>query len=486
MTIGHKLAISFAALATLMILTAIGSLQVIRGLGRSLTSTADTTARRLQVAAGLETTFYRMRLDALLAELSVINGALVRNQASGSACPDCHTPDKVEGHQRAFVELGRQARNQAASFRQFGGGGQMDPDRLVEGIGKWEHLYSRYLELLRAGNIAEAHQIVWNEIYPLVKDLDATTTSLKAAAEQELERSRSEVKPMVSASLYRAWGSTAISLVIAIGGFYLLFQVRRILTRSSSDLRDMASQAAAGSRQIAAASTTLAETSRNQCSSMEIVSASSCGIQSLSAENGAHMRTVFELAARVEAQFVDANRSLDQTVTAMQAVDASGEQISRIAKAIDEIAFQTNILALNAAIEAALAGAAGAGFGVVADEVRALAQRCASAAQETTLLIADSQLKSADGRQRLGALAATIHSISSSFRDLNSLVSQVSSGGEKQVESTEAMGQALVRMEQGTQEVAACAEENAAASEELSAQTEVLRQVAERLHAIVG
>ena len=310
-----------------------------------------------------------------------------------------------------------------------------------------------------------------NQIYPLVDQLDASAASLESAAERELEQSRSEVKPRVLSSLYKAWGAVALSLLIGIGGLFLIRQVKRILTQSSGEIAEMASQAASASRQIAEASTALAQTSVSQSSSMDVVSASSVGIQSLSEENSNHLRKAFELAAHVDEEVAGANQILTGTVAAMQAIDASGEQISKIVRTIDEIAFQTNILALNAAIEAARAGAAGSGFGVVAGEVRALAQRSASAARETAVLVADSKAKSCDGRQRLDGLAETIHSLCGSIRELNQLVTQVAAGGENQVESVRTMGQALVRMEQSTQEVAACAEENAAASEQLSAQT---------------
>ena len=100
-------------------------------------------------------------------------------------------------------------------------------------------------------------------------------------------------------------------------------------------------------------------------------------------------------------QLTETNVALEQTVGAIAEINASSDKISRIIKVIDEIAFQTNILALNAAVEAARAGEAGMGFGVVADEVRNLAQRCAQAARDTTALIEESVGKARDGKEKV-------------------------------------------------------------------------------------
>jgi methyl-accepting chemotaxis protein len=173
-------------------------------------------------------------------------------------------------------------------------------------------------------------------------------------------------------------------------------------------------------------------------------------------------------------------------VAAMDDIKVSSADIAKIIKTIDEIAFQTNILALNAAVEAARAGEAGMGFAVVADEVRNLAQRCAQAAKDTAALIEESIAKSNDGKVKVDQVAAAIRTISEESTRVKTLVDEVNLGSQEQARGIEEVGKAITQMEQVTQKTAANAEESAAAAEELTAQSETLKDIVERLTAMVG
>ncbi len=169
----------------------------------------------------------------------------------------------------------------------------------------------------------------------------------------------------------------------------------------------------------------------------------------------------------------------------MKAIDSSGDKIIKIIKVIDEIAFQTNILALNAAVEAARAGEAGMGFAVVVNEVRNLAQRCTTAAQETTVLIEDSVSTSKLGNSRLAEVVSAIASITERTHNMKSLVNEVHAGSEEQAKGVEHIAGAIAQMQRVTEQTAAAAEESASASEELAAQSAMMRKVVQELGNLV-
>lgn len=171
---------------------------------------------------------------------------------------------------------------------------------------------------------------------------------------------------------------------------------------------------------------------------------------------------------------------------AMPSIRNSSNDIAKILKTIDEIAFQTNILALNAAVEAARAGEAGAGFAVVADEVRNLAQRCAVAAKETAEKISEATTRSEQGVDLSNQVGACLAKILAKAREVDHLVADVSTASNEQSRGIEQINQAIGQLDKVTQSNAASAEETASASEELNAQSQELRAAAGDLAVLVG
>jgi methyl-accepting chemotaxis protein len=171
---------------------------------------------------------------------------------------------------------------------------------------------------------------------------------------------------------------------------------------------------------------------------------------------------------------------------AMDAIKSSSDDISKIIKTIDEIAFQTNILALNAAVEAARAGEAGMGFAVVADEVRSLAQRSAQSAKETAGKIEEAIKKSEHGVQISAKVAKSLSEIVEKARQVDSFVTEIAQASKEQNQGIGQVNTAVSQMDKITQSNAANAEETASASEELNAQAASQKEAVAELLQMVG
>jgi methyl-accepting chemotaxis protein len=173
-------------------------------------------------------------------------------------------------------------------------------------------------------------------------------------------------------------------------------------------------------------------------------------------------------------------KAVREVATTMDAIAGSSKRISEIIGLIDGIAFQTNILALNAAVEAARAGEQGRGFAVVASEVRALAQRCAAAAQETKVLILDSTSKVDNGAHLVADAGRTMDEMVGAVGEVTGLVSEIALACGEQSRSIEGVNRSVDQMEKATHSNADLVRECAAASGEMAAQAEDLAQAVSR------
>ena len=259
-----------------------------------------------------------------------------------------------------------------------------------------------------------------------------------------------------------------------------------ILRRVAKSLEDTANEVSTAAGQVASSSQTLANGSSEQAASLEETSASLEEISSMTKRNAESAANAQDISSDTNAATEAGSRQMDEMVKAMGSIKTSSDNVAKIIKTIDEIAFQTNILALNAAVEAARAGEAGAGFAVVADEVRALAQRAAQAARETSEKIQDSIEHSSHGVKISAKVAQDLGTITSKTQQVDALVKEIAGASKEQSQGLTQITDAVAQMDKVTQSNAASAEETAAAAEELSAQSRHLMESVAELNLLVG
>ncbi len=264
-------------------------------------------------------------------------------------------------------------------------------------------------------------------------------------------------------------------------------KIKNALNKTVDSLNDILSQVtvaveqvASGAQQVSDASQGVSQGATEQASSLEEITSSMTEINSQSRQNAENASQANKLASTSRTSAETGNSRMQQMLKAMGDINESSAQISKIIKAIDEIAFQTNLLALNAAVEAARAGIHGKGFAVVAEEVRNLAQRSAKAAKETTELIEGSVDKVKAGTRIADETAQALSEIIDSITKASDLVGEIASASKEQVTGIEQANEGLGQIDQVTQSSAANAEEGASAAEELSSQAVQLQGMLKR------
>lgn len=347
-----------------------------------------------------------------------------------------------------------------------------------------ESQFGKGLEALTASLAARSE---YDAFRNQADQLDQAMQALTAGAESQFDevqqtlenRSRRTVTSSLLVALISVTLATCLAVWMARGMTVRLWNFTRGLNEGNDRVSQTASELYEASNRLSAGASRTA-------ASVEETSAAIVSISTLAKQNAASASSAKELTTATCQAANNSTQEIQAMKSAMDAIQSASQDVEKILKTINEIAFQTNILALNAAVEAARAGEAGLGFAVVADEVRNLAQRCSQAARETEGKIKNSTQRSQQGGEITERVARSLAQIAEKVRKVDELAGHISEASGEQT-------QAIDQVRTGMKEIEIVAQENAAGSDEcakfsgdLRQQAATLRQSMTELERLIG
>jgi methyl-accepting chemotaxis protein len=279
--------------------------------------------------------------------------------------------------------------------------------------------------------------------------------------------------------------SLAGFIIALLTGLFLSKGISDPLTSITEKIDSSSGQLSSAASQVSSSSEELSSGASELASSVEEITSSMEELQATIENNTKNTREAEGLMDETKKGTEKVSRRMKSMQKSMEEISESSEEIGKIIKVIDDIAFQTNILALNAAVEAARAGDAGKGFVVVADQVKDLAGKSATAAKQTASLIEKAINNVADGRESVDEVIDSQKIAAELAERVNILLTEVSESSKEQLKGANQVTQGITQINSVVQQAASSSEELAASGEELVSQGESMQEIVETLTKLV-
>lgn len=351
---------------------------------------------------------------------------------------------------------------------------------------KFNNSVSKIVNLAFAGKTKVALALYQNEMVNIAKEYGdnidkLTAINVKVAKEidEQGDKDSTAANLILVVTIFSSFG-----LLIALG-LMISKMITDPISQAVGELTEGANQVASASSQLSSASEQLASGTSEQAAAIQETSASIEESDSMVKQNTDNTQEAAVLARKTKDFASRSNEKMGKMMVSMEELKKSSDEIAKIIKVIDEIAFQTNILALNAAVEAARAGDAGKGFAVVAEEVRNLAQKSAQATQDTAKIIEGNVNLSKQSVEMSQEVNGDIQEIDLQAQKVSELLQEIAVASKEQSQGIEQIDKAIRQMEQVLQANASTAEESASASRELSSQAESVKDTVNTLLVMV-